>query len=181
MNVFILWTFSRNAMKRYYNEKIISSHFSFRIPFNNNVKWLLHVTIARTSCDPTLSHVSQDQGQNISKILTQVKVITMIIVTGTTHVFSIDGATLYTVSTCIARSWHFAVPKPKVKRSFMQINPNLTSVFTHCYNQDESSLILRGFRCDFKILFHFSMKFFWANKIAPDGTPRFCRSLYMFK
>ena len=33
--------------------------------------------------------------------------------------------------------------------------------------------INRGrFRCDFKILSHFSMKFLCANRIAPDGTPR---------
>ena len=44
--------------------------------------------------------------------------------------------------------------------------------FSHHYDLGESALIFRGSRCDFKILFHFSMKFFQANRIAPDGTPR---------
>ena len=44
--------------------------------------------------------------------------------------------------------------------------------FTHHYHLGESSLIFRGFRCDFRILLYFLMKFPQANRIAPDGTPR---------
>ena len=32
--------------------------------------------------------------------------------------------------------------------------------------------MFRGVRSDFYFLCHFSMKFFCANRIAPDGTPR---------
>ena len=37
------------------------------------------------------------------------------------------------------------------------LNPLMTNGFTHRYHLVESTLIFRGFRCDFKILFHFSM------------------------
>ena len=50
-------------------------------------------------------------------------------------------------------------------------NPFLTIGFSHSYYLGESILILRGFRCDFKILIHFWMKFLQANRISPDGTP----------
>ena len=52
------------------------------------------------------------------------------------------------------------------------LNPYLTNGFSHRYQLGESTSINRGVRCDFKILFHFSMKFLCANRIAPDGTPR---------
>ena len=32
--------------------------------------------------------------------------------------------------------------------------------------------MFRGDRSDLEFLFHFSMKFPYANRIAPDGTPR---------
>ena len=48
----------------------------------------------------------------------------------------------------------------------------MTNGFSYCYHMEESTFIFRGFRCDFKILFKFSMKFLCANRIAPDGTPR---------
>ena len=41
---------------------------------------------------------------------------------------------------------------------------------------DESTFIFRGIRSDFSFLFHFSMKIMSANRIAPDGTPRFAAS-----
>ena len=59
--------------------------------------------------------------------------------------------------------------KLKIRRHF---NPYLTNGFSHHYHLGESTFILGGHRCDFKILFHFSMKFLKANRIAPDGTPR---------
>ena len=48
--------------------------------------------------------------------------------------------------------------------------------FSHHYQLDESSFIFRGVRGDFPFLSHFSMKFLFANRIAPDGTPRFAAS-----
>ena len=40
------------------------------------------------------------------------------------------------------------------------------------YQLDESTFMFRGVRNDFYFLSHFSMKFLYANRIAPDGTPR---------
>ena len=51
-------------------------------------------------------------------------------------------------------------------------NPYLTNGFSHHYQLGESIFVLRGIRCDFKFLFNFSMKILYANRIAPDGTPR---------
>ena len=48
--------------------------------------------------------------------------------------------------------------------------------FSHPYHLDEYTFIFRGIRSDFPFLFHFSMKFMKANRIAPDGTPRFAAS-----
>ena len=44
--------------------------------------------------------------------------------------------------------------------------------FSHPYQLDESTLISRGLRSVFSILFHFLMKFLSANRNAPDGTPK---------
>ena len=52
------------------------------------------------------------------------------------------------------------------------IYPHLMNGFSHQYQMDESTFILRGGRCDFYSFSHFSMKFLCANRIAPDGTPR---------
>ena len=52
------------------------------------------------------------------------------------------------------------------------VNPYLTNGFSHHNHLGESTLINRGFGCDFKILFNVLMKFLKANRIAPDGTPR---------
>ena len=52
----------------------------------------------------------------------------------------------------------------------------MTTVLSHPYHLDESTFTLRGVRTDFSSLFHFSMKIMQANKIAPDGTPRFAAS-----
>ena len=41
---------------------------------------------------------------------------------------------------------------------------------------DESIFSFRGFGKDLSFLFHFSMKFMSANRIAPDGMPRFAAS-----
>ena len=48
------------------------------------------------------------------------------------------------------------------------INPYLTNEFSHHYQLDESTFIFRGVRWEFS---HFSIKFLYANRIAPDGTP----------
>ena len=47
---------------------------------------------------------------------------------------------------------------------------------SHPYQLDDLILILRGIRTDLSFLFHFSMKFMKANRIAPDGTSRFAAS-----
>ena len=41
---------------------------------------------------------------------------------------------------------------------------------------DESTFIFRDSASDFLFLFHFSMKFVSANKIAPDGMQPFAAS-----
>ena len=41
---------------------------------------------------------------------------------------------------------------------------------------DESTFNFRDIRSTFSFLFKFSMKFLSANRIAPDGTPRFAAS-----
>ena len=48
--------------------------------------------------------------------------------------------------------------------------------FSHRYQLSESTFIFSGVRSDFYLLSHFSMKFLCANRIAPDGTPRFAAS-----
>ena len=37
---------------------------------------------------------------------------------------------------------------------------------------EESTFILRVVRSDFRFLSHFSINFLYANRTAPDGTPR---------
>ena len=53
------------------------------------------------------------------------------------------------------------------------INPLVTHGLSHSYHLDWSTSIFRGNRISFSFLFHFSMKIKKANRIAPDGTPRF--------
>ena len=48
----------------------------------------------------------------------------------------------------------------------------MTNGFSHRYQLDESTFTFRGAWSDFYFLSHFSMKFLYANRIAPDGTPR---------
>ena len=54
----------------------------------------------------------------------------------------------------------------------------MTNGLSHPYHLDESTFIFRGIGSVFffSFLFHFSMKFVSANRIAPDGTPRFAAS-----
>ena len=52
------------------------------------------------------------------------------------------------------------------------INPIVMNGLSHPYHLDESIFIFRGIRSIFSSLFHFSMKFMSANRIAPDGTPQ---------
>ena len=47
---------------------------------------------------------------------------------------------------------------------------------SHFYQLDESTVIYRGIRNYFSSLFHILMKIVKANRIAPDGTPRFAAS-----
>ena len=48
----------------------------------------------------------------------------------------------------------------------------MTDGLAHHYHLGESTYMFKGFRWDFDFLFHFSVKFLLANRIAPDGTPR---------
>ena len=50
----------------------------------------------------------------------------------------------------------------------------MTNGFLHPYQLDESTSVFRGIGSDF--LLHFSMKIISANRIAPDGMPRFAAS-----
>ena len=71
-----------------------------------------------------------------------------------------------------------------VMSEYQDINPlvtnglshPVTNGLSHPYHLNESTFIFRGIRSDFSFLFHFSMKFVSANRIAPDGTPRFAAS-----
>ena len=54
----------------------------------------------------------------------------------------------------------------------IQFNPYLTNGFSHHYQLGESTFIFRGVRSDLIFLSDFSMEFFCANRIAPDGMPR---------
>ena len=48
----------------------------------------------------------------------------------------------------------------------------LMNGFSHHYQLDESTFIFRGVMSDFYFSSYFSTKFLYANRIAPDGTPR---------
>ena len=52
------------------------------------------------------------------------------------------------------------------------VNPHMSNGFSHHYHLVGSTFFLGGVRCDFSFLSHFSMKFLYANRIAPAGTPR---------
>ena len=60
----------------------------------------------------------------------------------------------------------------------VHINPFVTNGLSYLYHLDESIFIFRDIRSfNFsQFLFHFSMKIFSANRIAPDGTPCFSAS-----
>ena len=51
-----------------------------------------------------------------------------------------------------------------------------TNGLSHPYHLDESIFIFRGIRSNFSFLFHFSMKFVSANRIAPVETSHFAAS-----
>ena len=51
-------------------------------------------------------------------------------------------------------------------------NPYMTNGFACHYHLGESTLIFRCIRSDITKLTHFLMSFLYANRIAPDGTPR---------
>ena len=55
------------------------------------------------------------------------------------------------------------------------VNPLVTNGLSHPYHLDESIVIFRGIRSKISFLDEI-MKFLSANKIAPDGTPRFAVS-----
>ena len=55
-------------------------------------------------------------------------------------------------------------------------NPHVTNGISHCYHLVESIFILGSIGSNFPFLFHFLMKIMSANRIAPDGWPRFAAS-----
>ena len=60
---------------------------------------------------------------------------------------------------------------------FSEIIPYVTNGLSHPYHLDGSTFILRGIRSIFvSFIFHFSIQFLQANRISPDGTPRFAAS-----
>ena len=52
------------------------------------------------------------------------------------------------------------------------LNPLVTNGLSYPYHLDESIFIYGGIRSIFSFLFHFSMKFMSASRIALNGTPR---------
>ena len=52
----------------------------------------------------------------------------------------------------------------------------MDSSIVHRYQLGESTFIFGDIGCDLIFLFTFSMNFLQANRIAPDGTPRFAAS-----
>ena len=58
----------------------------------------------------------------------------------------------------------------------LRLNPLVTNGLSHPYHLEESTFIFRGIRSNFSFLFIFSMEIKIANRIAPDGTPRFVAS-----
>ena len=64
---------------------------------------------------------------------------------------------------------------------FIELNPLVTNGLSHLYHFDESTSIYRGIRSNFSFLFHFSMKFLYADRKVPDGMLRFAAShLWLF-
>ena len=59
---------------------------------------------------------------------------------------------------------------------FLCLNPLVTNGFSHPYYLDEIIFIFRDIGSNISFLFHFSMKFVSANRIAPDGMPSFSAS-----
>ena len=55
-------------------------------------------------------------------------------------------------------------------------NPLIMHGFSHHYQLDEFTFILRGTRSDFNFLFHILTNSFLANRIAQDGMPHFAAS-----
>ena len=58
----------------------------------------------------------------------------------------------------------------------LPIYPLVTNGLSHPYQMYESTFIFRVVKRNFSFLFHFSMNYFSANRIAPDGTPHFAAS-----
>ena len=56
------------------------------------------------------------------------------------------------------------------------MNPNKPSALSNRYHLDESTFVLRGIGSEFSFLFHVSMTFMSANRIALDVTARFAAS-----
>ena len=57
-----------------------------------------------------------------------------------------------------------------------RFNILVTNGLSHPHHLDECTFIFRIVGSTFSFLFHFSVKTISANRIAPDGTPRFAAS-----
>ena len=58
------------------------------------------------------------------------------------------------------------------REEYDAVNPLMMNGLAHHYHLGEPNFIIRGLRSDFEFLFHFSIKFLQANRIAPDWMPR---------
>ena len=58
------------------------------------------------------------------------------------------------------------------------VNPFVKNGLSHRYQMGDSTFIFSGLRSVFifSFLFHFSIEIMLANRIGPDGTPRFAAS-----
>ena len=54
--------------------------------------------------------------------------------------------------------------------------PYVKNGLSHHYHSGEPTFIYSGIRSKFLFLFHLSIKFLLASRIAPDGTPRVAAS-----
>ena len=61
--------------------------------------------------------------------------------------------------------------------SKMNLNSLVTNGLSNHYHLDKSTFVLGASGVFFFMLISFLMKFLKANRIAPDGTPRFAASL----
>ena len=89
---------------------------------------------------------------------------------------SISSALVVHIYNCVERLTSVDFNLKRINCTDYIQNPYLTNRFSHHYHLEESTFIFRGVRSDlYFFLSHFSMKLLFANRIAPDWTPRSAR------